>query len=262
VLDAFKEKSWSKACSQLCTAITGMKTEGRAAHRGQHPQHLLQQCISSTLDVIRDHTRILDIAKEKQRSQAVTVPSILKEDGGDDADADDAALAKAAANEEDAALWMSVKVAKKVHMEAYNTLEAVRANPITWTLLDMALKSEINSVKALFCPLFQRFFDNRETMVFNRSELGFIPASIDASYRDSRSLAGLGGAIDALLPTLLPDRDFDATREQVRIRVQTILIETQVVPPGTQLAMYGSSRNNFGSNGADLDMCMVFPGGH
>ena len=71
--------------------------------------------------------------------------------------------------------------------------------------------------------------------------------------------AALNTAINDLLPTLLPSADFPTVRENARVRIQTILLESGLVPAGTEIGVFGSSRNNFGSNEADLDMCLILP---
>lgn len=54
----------------------------------------------------------------------------------------------------------------------------------------------------------------------------------------------------SVLPSLMPSRDFDAKRESIRTALQDTVRATGVVPPGTVVALFGSSMNNFGKDDA------------
>lgn len=59
----------------------------------------------------------------------------------------------------------------------------------------------------------------------------------------------------ALLPRLLPSRDFIDKRDRVRARLEKMLIkQLPQIPHGSTLRVFGSSANGFGSDEADLDM--------
>jgi hypothetical protein len=65
--------------------------------------------------------------------------------------------------------------------------------------------------------------------------------------------------IEEMLPRLMPGLDFNDKRERIRLALEQAIQSTDVVPPNTRVALYGSSRNNFGNDNADLDMCLVLP---
>lgn len=102
----------------------------------------------------------------------------------------------------------------------------------------------------------------------NRKEHSKAQAKLTTAYKV------VGSQVDALLPTLMPDqREFDRTRDEVRGRIERNVMQALdalpptlgtgkiTLPPATTLALFGSSRNTFGSASADLDMCLVLPPG-
>merc|ERR1711871_756890 len=58
-----------------------------------------------------------------------------------------------------------------------------------------------------------------------------------------------------------PRPGFEEERETVRLRLQEIVSRCNAFPEGTELHVFGSSRNGFGSPNSDLDMCLAIPGG-
>ena len=50
-------------------------------------------------------------------------------------------------------------------------------------------------------------------------------------------------------------------RELIRLRTERYVQECGAFPPGTQVLIFGSSANGFGSPKSDLDMCLHLPGG-
>ena len=69
----------------------------------------------------------------------------------------------------------------------------------------------------------------------------------------------LEASIQQALTTLLPRSDFHPIRDSAVAQLEQALIAHGAVPPGTQVALYGSSHNSFGSDGADMDMTLLFP---
>ena len=76
------------------------------------------------------------------------------------------------------------------------------------------------------------------------------------STTQNTTLNNLEKYMHDLLPTLLPPSSFAEERSRVCKRIELALIDRQAVPIGSTLHVYGSSANNFGSVGADLDMCI------
>ena len=96
-------------------------------------------------------------------------------------------------------------------------------------------------------------------------EWGFSPAIDSAqSLHDSRGGSSwilINHSIEQLLPSLLPSDSFALVRITAVAQLQRALLSEQVIAPGTEVAMYGSSCNNFGSEGADMDLTLLFPKG-
>lgn len=187
-------------------------------------------------------------------------------------------------------LRSSYKTAGRVHVEAYEVLDVLINSRIPWYLLSEQLKRVCHSTQALFCPLLQRYFNSFAGMQQARSDVyGFAPA-INENFFSAKSggvaserqmimtrLQAVNEAIDQLLPSLFPSSDFMYKREQARLKLEQSLQitsnadvvmqlpqvqqQSSVIPAGAQLCMYGSSANNFGSDGADLDMCLTLPAG-
>jgi hypothetical protein len=174
---------------------------------------------------------------------------------------------------DDHEFWSAVRAAGKMHVEAYETLLALQTNRIAWSLLSDELRQVVSTSEGLFCPLLQRYFGSKQSVEEGRSRyLGFLPAPDDAASAstsnttstrpDRASLSAIDKSISELLPSLMPGGDFEAKREAIRASVQAALQASGVVPTDTEVALYGSSRNNFGREDADVDMCLMLPVGH
>jgi len=137
-----------------------------------------------------------------------------------------------------------------------------------YSLLSDSMKEAIGRQQSLFCPHLQRYFRDAEHMREARVEdIGFNVAldqsplalahSAGVDYRSV--VARINASIDQLLPRLLPRGDFQQARETAVAQLQLALLTENAVPPGTEVALYGSSNNSFGSDGADMDMTLLFP---
>ena len=58
-----------------------------------------------------------------------------------------------------------------------------------------------------------------------------------------------------------PGPTFSQDREAVRLRLQDIVTRCSSLPLGTELHVFGSSKNGFGATNSDLDMCLAAPEG-
>jgi len=79
--------------------------------------------------------------------------------------------------------------------------------------------------------------------------LGFapaLPARIDFS---SQLMAEFRESVQKSVCALLPGASFIREREEVLTRIQNALASSGRVPPDTTLNIFGSSQNNFGSEG-------------
>jgi hypothetical protein len=150
-----------------------------------------------------------------------------------------------------------------VHAGVANVLQAALRNRVAQQVLDDSQKVALYKAWRLWCPFTEEFLPSEAAlhehyaktwgMQPSAQHLGTIPMDVfNAITRD----------VEALVPSLLPSERFYQVREEVRGRLEGLLASLpDVVPPGTKLRVFGSSANNFGSDSADLDMCMAFPRG-
>lgn len=126
-------------------------------------------------------------------------------------------------------------------------------------MLSPPQKETVVCVMSLYCPILRRFFDNSETMHAARlAELGFVPYPLANTSVAGPAFDHLNASMHHVLGTLMPSRDFYGKREEVRVRLQRLICTCDAIPPTTELVVFGSSRNNFGNDGADLDMCLHY----
>ena len=116
-------------------------------------------------------------------------------------------------------------------------------------------RREVMIAESLFCKIMNRFFSSSSNMAKGRiQELGFLPSPPSTSTQYPTLSMPLCARFEAqimtVLPSLMPSKDFDAKREAIRASLQVTVRGTGVVPPGTQVALFGSSMNNFGNNDA------------
>jgi terminal uridylyltransferase len=174
-----------------------------------------------------------------------------------------------------AEVWQSIRTAQKMHMTTYDCLIALRSNKIAMGMLTAEQRSGVHSVIGLYCPLLSRFFksfsDLQKACI---KEIGFEPAPLDPSFRSlcfqpdrelnlrSRAvLQDLTRAIATVARQLIPPPSFATEREEIRHRLQQLMRASGVVPITCSLVLFGSSKNNFGAAGADLDMCLQYQHG-
>eukprot|EP00607_Mallomonas_marina_P002659 CAMPEP_0182437790 /NCGR_PEP_ID=MMETSP1167-20130531/85285_1 /TAXON_ID=2988 /ORGANISM="Mallomonas Sp, Strain CCMP3275" /LENGTH=567 /DNA_ID=CAMNT_0024630833 /DNA_START=1036 /DNA_END=2739 /DNA_ORIENTATION=- len=159
--------------------------------------------------------------------------------------------------------WIDKRAALRVHGDAMDALMVMKTNNAAWDLLSTDHQRTISAVMSFFCPLQNRFFESQESMENARMKrLGFNTAPmipIGVPCASMSVITALNRSINDLLPSLWPSHDFALKREAARLRIQQMLCSSGVLPLGTDLCVFGSSRNNFGSDGADLDMCLIVP---
>ena len=129
-------------------------------------------------------------------------------------------------------------------------------------MLSPQQKETVTSVMDLYCPILKRFFQNTAAMDISRfNELGFVPAPPVHTSRAGPAIPYLNESMKSVLADLMPSEEFYPRREEVRVRLQRLICTCDSVPPTTELVVFGSSRNNFGNDGADLDMCLHYAPG-
>jgi hypothetical protein len=85
------------------------------------------------------------------------------------------------------------------------------------------------------------------------SDLGFLPSLPSLPSQNTIDINKFNmfeKHIYDVLPSLMPAVDFAAKREKIRLSLQEAVLSSGIVPPGTEVALYGSSMNNFGNDDA------------
>ena len=160
--------------------------------------------------------------------------------------------------------WSSVRLHSRLQVESHETIEAVKANKIAWLMLTESQKTYAEESLKRYSSVLHRHFPSPEEVVTGVvAEFGFRPSVKELPPPASRVRVylALDKAIRELLPSLMPGQDFEHIRESARARIERTIRSCNILPEETTVALYGSSKNSFGSDTADLDMCLMLPPG-
>ncbi|CAM9289865.1 unnamed protein product, partial [Ectocarpus fasciculatus] len=155
---------------------------------------------------------------------------------------------------------------EKLFVECYDTMRVIRQSQIAMSMLLPEQTRKLIKHLDFFCPILARFHDSEQAlMLARRAKLGFIPASYfgPRTSEMNRLVPQLVDEVSASmhrhLRELLPSQQYFVQREETRSRIEKILNRSGAVSQtrSIKLSVFGSSRNGFGSVGADLDMCIV-----
>lgn len=272
-VDAFAERVTTKNLAQFSSVVACFKSYSRSSSR-EELYNLMQECVEHVLDTVEDTVKTLDAGRERAAAD--------KADANGERSKPEAGAEAIPGKEQLAAdaFWAMVRSATKMHSECVECIRAVQKNELAWSVVSRAQQGTINSLEQRYCPLLQRYFESRESLESaRRSMFGFLPTPSDAIVASPSSgggarpsptvvttewasmLQALNHSIVDALPSLFPSRDFESKREDARSRIEETLLRHGAVPGGTTLVLYGSSCNSFGTDGADLDMCLSFPSG-
>jgi len=176
----------------------------------------------------------------------------------------------------------ALRMVGETHTTLKMTLLAAVRNPVVMSGLGDTVRVLVFEMLELLCPISQRFFSSHEALLQHQQDTfgytfinplrpGIILGNLPVQLLDE-----LSQSMHSLLPKLLPTPDFDARREGVRYGLEKIILSSlqqtggffgdnksltplSVVPAGCSLHLFGSSRNGFGADGSDLDMCLLVP---
>jgi DNA polymerase sigma len=265
VQDAFGENLPLKAISQLTSIIRGVKA---CSNDNYGAVQALNRCTHKLLDQIDSSYSVLDEAQSRKNADKRRAeehhPESSRSRYAETTEAIDTEQVEhpgAAGNAEDESFWHSYRTVCKVHVEAYEALSALMTCKTPWYLLKEKLKNTVKFMCSLYCPVFKRFFPRPQDMTEMRYQaLQFSPALPSPQPVSGALLHALDQQLVLALPSLFPDYDYAAVRERAREKLQRALATAGALPPGAGLVLYGSSANNFGTQSADMDMCLVFSG--
>lgn len=251
ILDLFPDKANThKAIMQFTTAIEFMKPSGRPSAITTNLISLLCKCIDKIISGIAEYGELIDeYNKDREKLEKTEIEATC-------GDGDEGATSF------DKDRYKSVVTGFKIHAEAHEAFVTLESNRGLLNILDAAILTKINNIEAAYCPILQRYFESAKDLLAGRkSELGFLPVSPRGLVFGRHEVEAIDRTIVSILPQLFPKSDFEGNRENFRHRVEEILLGRGVIMPGSSVALYGSSKSNFGSDGADVDMCMIFPEG-
>jgi hypothetical protein len=245
-----KTKSDLGSLGALRNTFELMRSTG-TPFQGRSPQSLMQECVQLVLEAIQKTLPIMNERDEARRAQLLEKL---------DETTDDVEAKAEPIESSDNPIWQKARTAQKVHLAAYDCLSALRGNIIAWGMLSPPFRQTVTSYLNQFCQFERRFFDNLDDMYATRNlDFGFIPCPALATITTSAAARALSVVVKQRLENLMPtSMDFYFRREEVRTRLRNQLCERHVLPPTADLVVFGSSRNNFGSEGADLDMCLQY----
>lgn len=255
ILEALSEKSKVKGISQMPAVIRGIRNGGRNDRASGSSEQMMTECFQIVLKAIIDAIPAIEMWKERRRAAALEEKETGKE----------SALATGKEAEEGKA---GFKQAMRVQGESFEAISAVLECRAPYSLLSEHMRDVVARQQSLWCPHLQRYFRDAEHMQQYRiEEIGFNVALDGTHFRAAdgdvvrEAVGRINASIEQLLPKLLPRADFQVTRENAVAQLQRALLTENAVPPGTEVALYGSSNNSFGSDGADMDMTLIFPPG-
>lgn len=265
-IDLFEENQNQKALLQLISTVRAIKNSGRPVGN-EDPADMLVHCVETMLKLISESIEIVISLKKKYFEDSAS--------GEDCADKPVSASpsllvkSKTPVSEADS---QKVRQNFKLQHDLIDCMIMLKSNSHAIAMLPAALAAKVESTVQRICPLTSMFYDTDESASLLRLfDFGFIPVLPDSKsvpiaqqtiFRfgdDLSPIEVLNNHILKLVPSLLPSEDFSAKRDDVCKRLQTDLIKLKVLPENTVLRMYGSSINNFGTDEADLDMCLTFP---
>lgn len=162
--------------------------------------------------------------------------------------------------------WSSVRLCSRLQVESHETIEAVKANKIAWLMLTESQKTYADDSLRRYSTFLHRHFSSPEALQAGVvAEFGFRPAARDdltiPAQASKEVYTALEASVRAALPGLMPSADFESKREAARARIERTIRSCAILPEETVVVLYGSSKNNFGSDSADLDMCLMLPPG-
>lgn len=160
----------------------------------------------------------------------------------------------------------------RFHTEGADALSAVQGNHLLMALLRSLeehdpqaprVLQEMARMTASYSTLLQRFFISPEAVErAHRNECSFYPTryipTSQYRYVSIPHMELLQTEIINHFRSTAQTAEMAALKETVRGKIEDLLRAEFVIDHSTSLGIFGSSRNNFGSNTADLDMCLQF----
>ncbi|GMH70660.1 hypothetical protein TrLO_g7070, partial [Triparma laevis f. longispina] len=111
-----------------------------------------------------------------------------------------------------------------------------------------------------WCPLSEKFCGEEVKLLeYQKEVFGFEPRLILG--KGGVGIEKLSKQVRENMQERAPGKGFAEGREEIRRRLQAVVDSCDEFPKGTELKIFGSSANGFGSPNSDLDMCLALPPG-
>lgn len=263
-----KQDSETMGLVSLRSAVEGMAGPGTRADNDT-PEALLDEAVATILSILHRSMVSPDsyaeamntlrvVVEAEAAAQESIVPELLS---SEETPVEGVEKAESKAVE----LIKSKVSGDKLHSEALETIVAMKNSKIVCQLLSPERVHTLNMLTTVFCPLLNRFFSSPDAIQRARLlRFGHIMAPY-STHLSPQSINAASHALmremDAKLATLFPSNDFWTQRDEVRMRLLSWLTRSGAISGSVTLEIFGSSKNGFGSNGADLDMCIMPSGG-
>ena len=190
----------------------------------------------------------------------------------------------------------ALRFAAETHLALRQLLSAAETSVCVWSALSPDCRSKVQATMACYSRISDRFFPTvQDVEAHHFKSFGHLPRYLSpplpgggcgalsknqgsrALQLPSAMLESVSRSMHQLLPSLLPSETFAPQREELVKHLEAIVLEglgasnatalggpgalrplTQL-PKGASLKVFGSSANGFGSDHADLDMCLLIP---
>lgn len=258
LLDAFDKEPPSLSCqralSQTTSTLRGVQLRQQVLSPLGQEMRMLNQLASRLLAAAQLACRLSEKSEEDDEEDC-DGPKSGEGERGDEQDAEGAGdqVAEGPAGRRPRRLT-------RLHREAHEALLALATNSPLVLSLAVEQRAQLIGALGCFCSVLKRFFTDPEQMhAAHLSSLGFRPVSLEEGRRVpwAAVCALVEGPLTHAALRLLPPSYFAEIREKIRSELEAGLRMHMDLPTTGRLLLYGSSCNNFGSEEADLDMCLL-----
>lgn len=214
------------------------------------------------------HSEINKIEKELEVNNA----SNKEVEDASETDADEKVVSDAPAGESSNAVSNKLKECYqqlnhllKFHTEAYDALVAIAKNRYCMELLHADRQNMIvEYVRDRYSVITQKFYSSHTSLQQGiLSELTYVPSPNIPTHNYRYVSIDQMQRLDHIITQKyfidkMQSPQLEATKETIRADLESLLHNHGVISPSSILTIFGSSKNNFGTNESDLDMCLLF----
>jgi len=283
IKDAFRDDKTGLAMNMIQVMAENCGYTENARNRGSHAASLHSICVSLLKAISKAVVDLDTLNTSLAEAQAEAEAARAAEGGATAAASEEATLGSASAGAATVGgsapkdgklkdIYQQLYHTQRFHTEGFDAVNAVQGNHFLMALLRgyeenehqaPRVLSEMARSTASFSSLLQRFFLSPEAVErAHRNECRFRPTgySPTAQYRyvSIPHMELLQSEIVNNFRTAAQTAETATLKEVIRAKIEALLRAEFVIDLSTSLGVFGSSRNNFGSNTADLDMCLQF----